>query len=115
MSEAKVLAETRIKASKLGSRLFRNQVGSYELKDGTVIRSGMGKGSSDLIGWHPVKITQDMVGKTLAVFTAIECKFGKGQLSAEQTHFINVVRQAGGIAGTCWDADQLEVILNDES
>lgn len=118
MSEAKVLQEVRIMASKLGARLFRNQVGTYELKDGTRISSGMGNGSSDLIGWTPVVITQEMVGSTIAVFTAIECKTPKlkdthkgKQPTKEQQNFIDVINKTGGLAGVCWSYKDLEPII----
>lgn len=118
MSEAQVLQKVRMKASKLGARLFRNQVGTYELKDGTIISSGMGKGSSDLIGWTPTVITPEMVGTTVALFTAIECKAPKlkpthkgKQPTPEQQNFINTINRIGGIAGVCWSENDLEPIL----
>lgn len=57
-------------------------------------------GQSDLVGWHTITITPDMVGCKVAILTAIECKREKGgRTSADQARFIDRVRDAGGIAG----------------
>jgi hypothetical protein len=42
-------------------RLFRNNNGVAKMKDGSVVRYGLGNGTSDLIGWESVVITPDMV------------------------------------------------------
>lgn len=56
-------------------------------------------GTGDLVGWSPVLITPEMVGHYLPVFTAFETKeSGGGVQSADQRHFIAVVKGAGGIA-----------------
>lgn len=58
------------------------------------------KGTSDLCGWTKVKITQEMVGLDVAVFTAIETKKSKnGKASTEQLNFVDQVISSGGIAG----------------
>jgi len=94
--ETKVLAHVRIMATKNGWRLFRNSVGmawSGTVTENQVIKDrnnqpiqvveiafarrvnyGLAVGSSDLIGWKPVVITPDMVGKTIAQFVCVECK-----------------------------------------
>ena len=89
-----------------GARVFRNQVGHYELKDGRRISSGLIKGSSDLIGWYSIIITKEMLGRKLAVFTAVECKTDKGKLTASQEKFLEVVRAAGGIGVVASDPIQ---------
>lgn len=98
LAESEILKRALLKWSKAGSRLFRNQVGAAYTLAGNRVTTGLGKGSSDLIGWTPVTITNDMVGQTVAVFTAIECKTAKGKIKPEQQNFIDVVRQSGGIA-----------------
>lgn len=98
MSESRVLHDCLLKASRIGWRLFRNQVGTYKLPDGRFLSSGLCKGSSDLIGWRTVTITPDMVGQHLAQFVAVECKAENGRLSPEQENFLRVVRDAGGHA-----------------
>lgn len=57
-------------------------------------------GAYDLIGFTPVVITPDMVGKKVAVLTCIDAKNSDGgKVSNDQDHFGNVIRDAGGIAG----------------
>ena len=55
-------------------------------------------GPSDAIGLHSVTISPDMVGRQIAVFTAIEAKDG-ADLTAQQRAFILNVHRMGGIAG----------------
>lgn len=62
------------------------------------LQAGLCPGSSDLIGWTTVKITPDLVGLDIAVFTAVEVKTPDGRLSDEQKQFIKVVRESGGFA-----------------
>jgi hypothetical protein len=56
-------------------------------------------GTSDLVGFTPVKVTPEMVGHTLPVFTGLETKKTSGGRTGEkQTHFVEVIERAGGIA-----------------
>lgn len=82
-SEAAVQQLVRLEASRLGMRLFRNNVGACKDETGRVIRYGlcndsaqMNKAvkSSDLIGIRPVIITPDMMGHTIGQFVAREVK-----------------------------------------
>ena len=82
-SEAAVQQLVRLEASRLGMRLFRNNVGACKDDTGRVIRYGlcndsaqMNKAvkSSDLIGIRPVIITPDMMGHTIGQFVAREVK-----------------------------------------
>lgn len=88
----------QIAVSDFGARVFRNQVGTYQAPDGSWQKCGLMIGSSDLIGWHKLKVTQEMVGTTLAVFTSIEVKTPKGRLTKSQGHWLREVKQQGGIA-----------------
>lgn len=63
------------------------------------LQAGLCEGSSDLIGWTTVEVTPAMVGKKIAIFTALEIKTESGRASKEQINFITRVREAGGIAG----------------
>lgn len=108
MKEQKLYDRIRAEHAQHG-RLFRNNVGTaYQGKRGMInsrpviteprpIQFGLGKGSSDLIGWTEVIITSEMVGKKVAIFTAIEVKKKGGKVSEEQQKFINIVNDAGGI------------------
>ncbi len=81
--------------------MHRNNIGQYfDPKTNRPIRYGVcNPGGSDLIGWTPVQITPDMVGKTVAVFTAVEVKTPNGKPTEHQLNFITQVLRAGGFAG----------------
>ena len=82
------------------ARLFRNQVGSLpDPRTGRLVTFGLARGSADLIGWRTVVITPEMVGQRVAVFTSLEIKTPTGRLTAVQNNWLQVVQQAGGIAG----------------
>lgn len=85
---------------KLGARLYRNNVGKLQDKRGQWVAYGLCPGSSDLIGWHTVTISPDMVGSQVAVFVAVEVKTTdrRSQVTDEQERFLQVVTQAGGMA-----------------
>ena len=89
--------------------LFRNNTGTAFQGKRAVINSlpiineprqitfGLCVGSSDLIGWTEKIITKDMVGKKIAIFTALEVKNLSGKATKEQINFIKQVRKSGGI------------------
>jgi hypothetical protein len=52
----------------------------------------------DRIGWHTKKITKDMVGKNIAVFTNIEAKTKNDVIKPGQIKFHNQVILSGGIS-----------------
>ncbi len=94
-------------------RLFRNTVGVAVFPDGSRVAYGLSPGSSDIIGWQSVEVTQDMVGQKLAVFVAIEAKAEKGRVSPHQQQFIETVKQFGGIAGVARSPKEaMELIKN---
>lgn len=102
-------------ASQCGATIFKNNVGKLRDERGNIVTFGLCKGSSDLIGWTPITITPDMVGKKIAVFTAVEVKLdkhGKYQATKEQKQFINVVRNNGGFAGVADCKKDLEEIIH---
>ncbi len=98
MKESDIMRLIQMKASALGARLFRNNVGALQNIQGMWVKFGLGVGTSDLIGWRTRVITTDMVGKSVAIFTAIEVKSQAGKLTAEQRDFLAAVRASGGIA-----------------
>lgn len=108
MRESTIQNRIRVAVSRLGSRLFRNNVGVATTESGHTIRFGLCKGSSDLIGWTPMTVTEDMVGEQIAVFTAVEVKTTKGRVSKEQKAFIDAVQNAGGIGVVCRSAEEAE-------
>lgn len=89
----------------------RTAGGLVVIENARRIEFGLCNGASDLIGWTPVKVTPEMIGKTIAVFTAIECKDGRNKPSEEQTTFIENVKRAGGLAGAAWNDDDAQRII----
>lgn len=114
MSETKTIMpaiQLAIGKHKPNTRVFRNNVGvgwqGKSVKKGSLLiienprplHAGLCEGSSDLVGWTTEEITADMVGKKIAIFTAVEVKTSSGRISPEQLNFLQQVQQAGGIAG----------------
>lgn len=82
-SEAAVQTAIRLEASRLGIRLWRNNVGACKDESGRIIRYGLCNDSaelnkriksSDLIGVRPLVVTPDMVGQLIGQFVAREVK-----------------------------------------
>lgn len=99
VAETNILKQVMLKASEAGMKLFRNNVGLFTTDSGDKVRTGLHKGSHDLIGWTEQEITPEMVGQKVAVFTSIEIKTPKGRVSKEQQNWLEQVRRAGGITG----------------
>lgn len=72
--------------------------GDAVVRNARPLHAGLVKGGSDILGWTPVEITPDMVGQTIAVFTAVEWKKDT-PLTTDQRNFLNNVKRAGGFAG----------------
>jgi VRR-NUC domain len=71
-------------------------------------------GAADLIGWHTVRITPDMVGKDVAVFLSVETKRTKrGRTSEDQINWMNQVKRAGGIAGVANSVESARLIFDE--
>ena len=110
--ETEISNAIRLRFSRLCGVLARNNRGKFRTLDGKrIIEAGLSiKGSSDLIGWTSVTITPDMVGQTVAIYTAIEVKTPKGRVSPEQQHFIDMVNKAGGRAGIARSPEEAVMI-----
>jgi hypothetical protein len=116
VSESAALREVRLAiGSREDCRVFRNNVGQalYFTRDGNIQRVAYGlfKGSADLIGWHSVTITPDMVGKRVAVFLSVETKAARGEPAENQENWARAVQEGGGIAGFAKDAEQAAALL----
>ena len=97
-SEAEIQAEIMLSVP-INARLFRNQVGTYQLPDGRTISSGMGKSTSDLVGFTSVVVTPEMVGLPVAIFTVCEVKkpgYARSERVKNQQRFIDLVVSWGG-------------------
>jgi len=124
MKETNIQRLIMLALSRANCRIFRNNVGTawngknYATKDGRrvienpqIIRFGLCPGSSDLIGYTEKEVTPDMVGKKVAIFTAVEVKKPKGVRSEKQRNFIDRVNAAGGFGGFATsEAEALEII-----
>lgn len=95
-----------------GVRLFRNNVGRLQTKDGRWVQFGLCVGSSDLIGFKSVRITPEMVGRQVAVFCAIECKSGRGTVMDDQMNFLGMVGANGGLVLIARSVDDVSQALN---
>ncbi|RLF67108.1 MAG: hypothetical protein DRN30_00755 [Thermoplasmata archaeon] len=129
MSEQTLLKQFLKEASKLGHRLFRNNTGTgwvgkatrcssprqVTLYPGDVLirqarplHAGLIKGSSDLIGWSVIRVTSEMVGQRVAIFTAAELKTGRLKATTEQQNFVNKINLDGGIAVVAYEFNELK-------
>ena len=72
---------------------------------------GATQGTSDLIGWHSVTITPDMIGKRVAIFVALEVKSATGRARPEQAAYAEAVRRSGGIAIIASDEEDVATAL----
>ena len=106
MTESDIMREIQLAATKLGSRLMRNNCGQAVTENGYVIRFGLGNpGGADLIGWTST-------GK----FLAIEVKRPGKSPTVEQRNFLDAVTKAGGVAGVARSVeDAMEIISRDDT
>lgn len=115
MSETAALQAIRLALGLIpGLTLWRNNCGALRDHTGRLVRYGLANpGGADLIGYRTVTITPDMVGKQVAVFTALEVKApgGTHRVTQEQRHFLDTVEAAGGIAGVARSPDQALLAL----
>ena len=130
MSEKTLISEIQLLFTQKGNRIFRQNVGTgwageffkpametsvrvsprdVVVKNARPLKAGLCTGSSDLIGWQSITITEDMIGKRVAIFTAIEVKHGSTRTTEEQKRFIESVNNSGGHAKIVRSLD--EVIL----
>lgn len=85
-NEATLIREIQIAVSATGCRVFRNNVGLFESTMGNKVRTGLCKGSSDLIGWTK-----------FGRFLSIEVKTPGSKPTREQAAWIAAVKSAGGV------------------
>jgi hypothetical protein len=113
MSETQIQQAVRLSCSQGPARLWRNNSGKLpDPKTGRWVQFGVASpGGSDLIGYRQVVIGPEHVGRTMAVFTAVEVKTATGRATKEQTAFVEHVKQAGGIAGVVRSVDDARGLL----
>lgn len=126
------IKEILLEASRLGAHLFRRNIGMgwigaatrYNRPETVAVRAGDVlirqarpfhngiKGQADTYGWKSVRITPEMVGRTVAVHVEIEAKHGRDSESPEQVSWRNAVTRAGGIAGVARVIEDVRRILS---
>ena len=89
-SEGNILNDCLVALSESGCLVWRNNTGALPdlTKSGRIVKFGLCKGGSDIIG-----ITAD--GR----FLAVECKTATGRASPAQLKFIDAINKFGGRAG----------------
>lgn len=106
--------------------LQRNNAGAFRNPMGRWVRFGLGNlspklwksfRSSDYIGPTVITVTPEMVGKQIAIFTAVETKKPdwkrnpNDQDENAQANYITWVNSIGGLAGFCNSLDTLKDIF----
>ena len=99
--ESRLKAQVELFLSEKGYIPLRLNVGFFYTKNGYPIRTGLPKGTSDLLAISP---------SGQAVF--IETKVHPRKPTAEQLNFIEVMRKQGAIAGVVYSIDELKELLN---
>lgn len=116
MSESVIMKDIQMAMTKLGHRLFRNNVaiawagrvftssviaqvtiypGDVLVRNARPIHAGLCNGSSDLIGWS-----------STGRFVAAEIKTPIGKLTDEQVSFLGAVQKSGGISFCARSVDE---------
>ncbi len=124
MTEQSLRKQVQLACSRLGARLFRVNTGrawagkarpdprgGVYIQDAYPIRMGLATGGSDLIGWTLVTVTPEMVGREVALFTAVELKTGRVPVTREQQTFLAAVVRAGGLAGVARTVAEAEAVV----
>ena len=99
-SETNIQNDIMIALSKGGATVWRNNTGALKDATGRLVRYGLCKGSSDIIGICPD-------GR----FLAIEVKKSTGRATPDQVRFIEAVRAKGGRAGVARSVEDALRIL----
>ncbi len=111
INEHEIQQRIRLACGRGPVRLWRNNNGALVDQQGRLVRFGLCKGSSDLIGLRTLEITTDLVGQRLAQFVALEIKTARGVVSPEQRAFLALVEQLGGVAAVCRSVEEAEQAL----
>lgn len=132
-TESDIVKLIMLQATRMGARLLRNQVGmaymanrartlqrgeTYTARGGETILfdcrkavTGLGKGSPDLVGWSPMVVTPEHVGRSLAVFAGVEVKRPGQKPRPDQQQWLDMLASQGALAGCATSPEDLNHIL----
>jgi hypothetical protein len=114
MSESAIQRAIRHRLGQLRLPFLRYNVGTFYTAQGSVVHIGE-KGVSDLIGITPHVVTQEDVGKTVGIFTALEIKKPKGQTAAHrresQGNYLRLVNRLGGLGAIVKSPEDAETVV----
>jgi hypothetical protein len=128
--EGKASQNVKLRANELGCRLYKNNTGVAYNSENRPVFFGLGnegkKGDDDIrtpdwIGWRNTIITQEMVGKSLPIFVAIDAKkvgfkqkiqYPVSSREHGQQKFFNIVDRFNGINGFAATAEDVDRIIN---
>ena len=110
-SEYEIQQLIRLACGRGAVRLWRNNTGALLDQQGRLVRFGLCRGSSDLIGLRTIEIAPAMVGQRIAQFVALEVKAPHGVIRPEQKAFLQLVQQCGGVAALCRSVEQAQAAL----
>lgn len=125
-NEAVVQQQVRLAMARMGATMWRNNTGACTDDSGRLIRYGLCNDSaqmnaqiksSDLVGIVPITVQPHHVGRTFAIFAAVECKRPGWHLTPgdkrgqAQKRFIDIVQGNGGIGGFATGPEDLAGIL----
>ena len=111
-SEHEIQQRIRLACGRGAVRLWRNNTGALVDQQGRLVRFGLCKGSSDLIGLRSLEITPALVGQRIAQFVALEIKTDCGIVSPEQRAFLKLVQQLGGLGSVCRSIAEAQAALD---
>ena len=114
MSESTVQRAIRLHLGQLRLPFLRYQCGTFLTMQGNPIHLG-DKGVSDLIGITPHTVTQEDVGRTIGVFTALEIKKPKGSRTADhQGTYLRLINRLGGLGAIVKSPEDAEAVTRDK-
>lgn len=132
MAEKRNLQEIMLAVCNGATKLFRNNTGlawvgvvikithkqsilvdrgDVVIRNARPLHAGLVNGGADLIGYHTIEITPEMIGRKVAVFTGIEVKDDGKYATPSQRTFIQNVQLAGGLAGVARNEEEARAIL----
>ncbi|MEO5368507.1 MAG: VRR-NUC domain-containing protein [Magnetococcus sp. DMHC-1] len=111
MSNRKNLQNGILRLGQGSLRLFANPCGTgwqgkiisrtpeyITLQHPRLITFGLCPGSSDVVGFKSVEVSEEMTGTKIAVFTAIEIKTDNDTIKEHQSNFLKIIGNMGGVA-----------------